>query len=88
MILPWGRFVAPGTCPVAKRIRADEARSGRARTPIIALTANAMAHQTVEYLAVGMDGFVAKPIDAAKLFQAIAEAIEAGDQQAERVAAC
>ncbi|HQT54048.1 MAG TPA: ATP-binding protein, partial [Phenylobacterium sp.] len=27
-------------------IRADEARSGRARTPIIALTANAMAHQT------------------------------------------
>ncbi|MDP3868325.1 ATP-binding protein [Phenylobacterium sp.] len=69
-------------------IRADEARSGRARTPIIALTANAMAHQTAEYLAVGMDGFVAKPIDAAKLFQAIAEAIEAGDQQAECVAVC
>ena len=72
----------------AVAIRADEARTGRARTPIIALTANAMSHQTAEYLSVGMDGFVAKLVDAAKLFQAIGEAIEPADPRAGCVAAC
>ena len=32
------------------------------RTPIIAVTANVMAHQVELYNAVGMDGFIAKPI--------------------------
>ncbi len=49
-------------------IRAEEAAAGRARTPIVALTANAMSHQIAEYLALGMDGHVAKPIEAGKLF--------------------
>ncbi|MCR5876265.1 ATP-binding protein [Phenylobacterium sp. J426] len=43
-------------------IRAAEAAEGRPRTPIIALTANAMAHQVEAYRAAGMDGFVAKPV--------------------------
>src|SRR5690606_8010031 len=55
----------------ARRIRAREAETGRRRTPILALTANAMNQQVAEYLAAGMDGHVAKPIDVAKLFQAL-----------------
>jgi len=52
-------------------IRAAEARTGRARTPIIAVSANAMSHHVKEYLAAGMDGHVAKPIELAKLHTAI-----------------
>ena len=58
--------------PTATRvIRAREAAEGRARTPIIALTANAMAHQVAEYVDAGMDGFVAKPIEVGRLFAAL-----------------
>ena len=56
----------------ARRIRARERETGRAPTPIIALTANAMHHQVAEYLAAGMDSFVAKPIRVAELYDAIA----------------
>jgi signal transduction histidine kinase/CheY-like chemotaxis protein len=56
----------------ARAIRAREAATGRPRTPIIALTANAMTDQVQSYTAAGMDGFVAKPIDVAALFAAIA----------------
>jgi PAS domain S-box-containing protein len=52
----------------ALEIRRLEVEEGRARTPIYALSANAMAHQTSEYLAVGMDGHIAKPIDIVELF--------------------
>ncbi|WP_309607157.1 ATP-binding protein [Phenylobacterium sp.] len=58
--------------PTATRaIRDAERAEGRARTPIVALTANAMPHQIAEYLAAGMDGHVAKPIEAAELFAAL-----------------
>ncbi|MGA0599408.1 ATP-binding protein [Caulobacter sp. KR2-114] len=59
-----------------RRIRAAEAASGRPRTPIVALTANAMAHQIRDCLAAGMDGHVAKPLEAGKLFQALEAALE------------
>jgi PAS domain S-box-containing protein len=52
-------------------IRRKEASSGRPRTPIIGLTANAMSHQVEQYLAVGMDSVVTKPIDITKLFEAL-----------------
>ncbi len=55
----------------ARAIRAEEARSGRPRTPIIALTANAMAHQVAEYRAAGMDGHVSKPIVVKDLIEAL-----------------
>jgi len=58
-------------------IRRREAASGRARTPIVALTANAMAHQVAEYHAAGMDGFVPKPIEIGVLYAAINEALAA-----------
>jgi signal transduction histidine kinase/ActR/RegA family two-component response regulator len=55
----------------AKAIRAAEAQEQRPRTPILALTANALVHQVEEYLAVGMDGHIAKPIEIAKLYDAL-----------------
>jgi signal transduction histidine kinase/ActR/RegA family two-component response regulator len=61
----------------AREIRAVERADGRARTPIIALTANALTHQIEEYLAAGMDGHVAKPIEIAKLYEAISTALNA-----------
>jgi len=69
-----------------RRIREAEAELGLPRTPIIALTANAMAHQVGECLAAGMDGHVAKPIEAARLFAALEAALEAGEATAAAVA--
>ena len=60
-------------------IRAIEAAEGRLRTPILAVTANAMAHQIEEYVAAGMDGVVAKPIQIEALMQALSKiATDAG----------
>jgi signal transduction histidine kinase/AmiR/NasT family two-component response regulator len=56
----------------ARAIREFEARTGWAPTPILALTANVMTHQIEGYREAGMDGFIAKPIDMAELFAAIA----------------
>ena len=61
---------------VARAIRASEAATGRARTPIMALSANAMTHQVESYLAAGMDNHVAKPIEASKLFAVLFELLE------------
>jgi len=54
-----------------RTIRSREAQSGRSRTPIVAVTANAMAHEARDYLAAGMDGVVAKPVELAVLVAAI-----------------
>jgi PAS domain S-box-containing protein len=62
--------------PTATRfIRERELAQRRRRTPIVALTANAMTHQVGEYLAAGMDGFVAKPIEIDRLFAALETAL-------------
>ena len=62
--------------PTAARvIRQAELDTGRARTPIIALTANVMPHQVALYREVGMDGHVAKPIEIGMLFAAIEDAL-------------
>ena len=58
-------------------IRRLEAVEGRSRTPIIALTANAMSHQVQALLADGFDDHVAKPIDIATLFAALDRAVSA-----------
>ena len=60
------------------QIRARERSEGRARTPIVALTANAMSHQIAEYLQSGMDAFVAKPIEAQRLYEALQLAVDSG----------
>ncbi len=73
--------------PTATRfIRERELAQRRRRTPIVALTANAMTHQVNEYLAAGMDGFVAKPIEIDRLFAALEAALSLEDAApAERV---
>jgi signal transduction histidine kinase/ActR/RegA family two-component response regulator len=68
-----------------RQMRAEEAEAGRARTPIIAVTANAMPQQCAEYRAAGMDLVIAKPLQAAQLFQAIEQAL-AGDLPAAEAA--
>ena len=47
----------------------------RPRTPILALTANAMAHQTAEYLAAGMDAVIPKPIQVEQLIAGLEAAL-------------
>jgi signal transduction histidine kinase/AmiR/NasT family two-component response regulator len=59
-----------------RTIREAEAQTlgkdgARRRIPIIALSANAMTHQVKEYLGVGMDMHVAKPIELGKLHAAL-----------------
>ncbi len=51
----------------ARQIRAAEAAAGRRRVPILALTANAMAHHEAEYTDAGMDALVPKPIQLERL---------------------
>jgi signal transduction histidine kinase/ActR/RegA family two-component response regulator len=65
-------------------IRQREQEAGRSRIPIIALTANAMAHQVAEYVAAGMDDFVAKPVVVGQLFAALDAALAADPAPADR----
>jgi CheY-like chemotaxis protein len=55
---------------VTAAIREIEAKNGR-HTPIIALTAHALAGQREQCLTRGMDGFVTKPIEPRKLLEAL-----------------
>jgi PAS domain S-box-containing protein len=63
-----------GICATLE-IRALERSRGRPRTPILAVTANVMTDQVEAYIAAGMDGHVAKPIDPRKMFAAILDAM-------------
>ncbi len=65
-----------------RAIRDAEAAEGRARTPIIALSANAMTHQVRDYLAAGMDAHVPKPIEIARLQAVMDEALSSLDERA------
>jgi signal transduction histidine kinase/ActR/RegA family two-component response regulator len=55
-----------------RAIRRIEAARGGARTPIVALTASVMAHETDRYYEAGMDAVLAKPIDMAALIALLA----------------
>ncbi|CAN7174591.1 ATP-binding protein [Phenylobacterium sp. LjRoot219] len=63
----------PGVDGVAatRAIRTEEAATGRPRTPIIAVTADATAPQAADYLGVGMDGLAPKPIQLPQLVAVI-----------------
>jgi CheY-like chemotaxis protein/anti-sigma regulatory factor (Ser/Thr protein kinase) len=70
-----------------RKIRAREAELGRAPTPIVAVTANAMIHQVADYLAAGMSEVVAKPINVEALFSAILAAVTLSELQPARTVA-
>ncbi|MGZ3377947.1 MAG: ATP-binding protein [Phenylobacterium sp.] len=70
----------------ALAIRALERAEGRRPTPILALSANVMRHQIEEYLATGMNGFIAKPINMATLIGAIEAALRDAPAPSERLA--
>ena len=54
-----------------QEIRSREAKLGMPEMPIVAVTANAMAHQVAEYLMSGFDTCIAKPVDMTELAKAI-----------------
>jgi PAS domain S-box-containing protein len=56
---------------VTKRIRAGEAGQPGRRTPILALTANALVEDRYACFEAGMDGFLIKPLDREKLEHAL-----------------
>jgi PAS domain S-box-containing protein len=66
----------------ARAIRADELAFGRPRTPIIALTADALETGKQACKDAGMDGFLTKPVDPALLDQMFETFFPAGAQTA------
>jgi CheY-like chemotaxis protein len=58
-----------------RAIRAEAARAGRPRTPIIAMTASVLEAHRRASAAAGMDGFVSKPVDWPALSQEIARVL-------------
>jgi CheY-like chemotaxis protein len=57
----------------ATAILRERERAGSPRTPIIALTAHAMAGDREQFLSAGMDGYLAKPVDESTLLERIAD---------------
>jgi CheY-like chemotaxis protein/HPt (histidine-containing phosphotransfer) domain-containing protein len=73
---------------LTRQLRAAEAENGGARTPIVAVTANAMRGEEERCLAAGMDAYLAKPVAIDRLratlerWLAIGEGTEAAPQSA------
>ncbi len=66
-------------CDAAKCIRERERSLGGGHVPIIALTAHALKGDRERCLQAGMDGYVAKPVDAKRLLAAIAAVMPVKD---------
>ena len=65
-----------------KEIRDIETRRKLVRTPIVAVTANAMAGDREACLASGMDGYTAKPVSPQALIKEMDRVLKIGDAQA------
>jgi CheY-like chemotaxis protein len=64
-----------GGMEAARQIRNREGKSKIGRIPIIAVTANAMKGDREEFLAAGMDDYLAKPIKRRNLEEVIGQFI-------------
>jgi CheY-like chemotaxis protein len=58
-------------CEASRALRREERQAGVRPTPIIALTANAMESDRRACLAAGIDEFLVKPVDLARLAETI-----------------
>jgi CheY-like chemotaxis protein/nitrogen-specific signal transduction histidine kinase len=70
----------PGMDGVEATRRIRDLGGDAASTPIIAMTANALAHQQASYIAAGMNGAVAKPLSPAALVQAIVAVVDLSER--------
>jgi signal transduction histidine kinase/ActR/RegA family two-component response regulator len=59
----------------SRAIREGERRTGRPRTPIIAVTASVLTHERTLYADAGMDAMVPKPVEVPRLVEALAQAL-------------
>jgi signal transduction histidine kinase/HPt (histidine-containing phosphotransfer) domain-containing protein/ActR/RegA family two-component response regulator len=64
---------------LTRRLRAREAENGAARTPIVAVTANAMRGEEERCLAAGMDAYLAKPVAIDRLRATLERWLAIGD---------
>ncbi len=65
-----------GGVEASRIIREQEQVTGRAKTPIIAVTANAMTHHMSEYESAGINGVVSKPIKADALANVLIKVLD------------
>jgi CheY-like chemotaxis protein/HPt (histidine-containing phosphotransfer) domain-containing protein len=68
---------------LTRRIRAIEAQSGAARTPIVAVTANVMKGEEQRCLTTGMDAYLGKPISIDRLQVTLERWLSIGTQHAQ-----
>jgi CheY-like chemotaxis protein len=68
-----------------REIRKFEAAQGLARTPIIALTANAMTEHVRACLAAGADRHLAKPVSPSDLLSGVSEVLDERGAAAKQV---
>jgi CheY-like chemotaxis protein/HPt (histidine-containing phosphotransfer) domain-containing protein len=68
---------------LVQRIRAVEAGRGGARTPVVAVTANALKGEEERCLALGMDAYITKPISMARLRHTLERWLTIGGKAAE-----
>ncbi len=66
---------------LAGEIRAREARAEATRTPIVAVTANAMRGEEERCLAAGMDAYIAKPVSLSRLRETLLRWVEVGRRE-------
>jgi two-component system, sensor histidine kinase len=59
----------------SQAIRAGERRTGRPRTPIVAVTASVLTHERTLYAEAGMDALVPKPVEIPRLVEALAKVL-------------
>jgi GAF domain-containing protein/HPt (histidine-containing phosphotransfer) domain-containing protein/ActR/RegA family two-component response regulator len=64
---------------LTRRLRTAEADSGGARTPVVAVTANAMRGEEERCLAAGMDAYLAKPVAIDRLCATLERWLPIGD---------
>ncbi len=64
---------------LTRRLRAAEAENGGARTPVVAVTANAMRGEEERCLGAGMDAYLAKPVAIDRLRATIERWLPIGD---------